>query len=227
MGSGQLRTTLHNLANSDLPAAPPSFAALAGRVEGVEGVRFRALFERLPRTAPDGDAAIAAVWELVTEEKKRRGAGAQRREEMRSAFASLLPPEVIVAMESGDAEQAQAALAQFLEQMTPEQRQAFEEQMTDLAQAAGVQVRQQTGPDTAQVPQHFEPLLQAIAAAAHDESHRAKIEPLLGDLEERGWMLGDPVRRMWAGERDAAALTEGLDEQDGALVRRVLELLEG
>jgi hypothetical protein len=40
-------------------------------------------------------------------------------------------------------------------------------------------------------------------------------------------MLREPARRIWAGERDAQALTEGLDVQDSALVRRVLALLEG
>jgi hypothetical protein len=72
MRSGLLSTTLSNLARSDLPPAPPTFAAVAEEVERVEGVRFRALFERLPRTAPDGDAAIAAVWRLVEEERARQ-----------------------------------------------------------------------------------------------------------------------------------------------------------
>jgi len=76
------------------------------------------------------------------------------------------------------------------------------------------------------VLREFEPLLQSIAAAASDKSLRGEIEPVLASLEEQGWMLTDAVRRVWAGERDAAALTEGLDEQDSALVRRVLQLLE-
>ena len=86
--------------------------------------------------------------------------------------------------------------------MTLEQKQALAEQMADLAQEAGIRVPEQAGPDMTQVLCRFEPLLQAIAAAASDAGQR------------------------WAGERDAAALTEGLDEQDSALVRRVLELLE-
>ena len=110
--------------------------------------------------------------------------------------------------------------------MTLEQKQALAEQMADLAQEAGIRVPEQAGPDMAQVLREFEPLLQAIAAAASDEGQRAEIEPLLARMEEKGWMLSDPVRRIWAGERDTAALTEGLDEQDSALVRRVLELLE-
>ena len=46
-------------------------------------------------------------------------------------------------------------------------------------------------------------------------------------LEENGWMLREPVQRIWAEERNAESLTEGLYEQDSALVRRILELLEG
>ena len=83
--SGGLATTLRNLANSDLPPAPPTFADVAQRVEAVEGVRFRALFERLPRTAPDGDAALAAVWQMVADEKRRRDERKQRRDAVLAA----------------------------------------------------------------------------------------------------------------------------------------------
>src|SRR6266508_4330875 len=38
-------------------------------------------------------------------------------------------------------------------------------------------------------------------------------------------MLGPPTRRIWQGERDASALTEGLDEQDSELIERVLEMI--
>jgi hypothetical protein len=145
---------------------------------------------------------------------------------MMSALASLLSPEVMAALESGDPEQAQAALAQSLDQMSPDQAQALAEQMADLAGEAGIQVPQQAGPDMAQVLQEFEPLLQAIAAAASEESLRAEIERLLAGLEEKGWMLSDPVQRIWAGERDAAKLTEGIDPNSAQLVHRVLELLE-
>jgi tetratricopeptide (TPR) repeat protein len=81
-GSGHLRTVVDNLVKTGLPAAPPTFAAVAGRVEAIEGVRFRPLFERLPCTAADGDAAIAAVWRLVGEQKKKRDNRAYREEAM-------------------------------------------------------------------------------------------------------------------------------------------------
>jgi len=145
--SGQLPTTLRNLANADLPPTPPTFADVVARVEAIAGVRFAALCERLPRRVPNGDAAIAAVWELANAEAQRR-------------------------------------------------REAFE------------------------------PLLKDIAAAVADASLRAQIEPVLARLEEKGWMLRDPARRLWAGERDAAVLTAGIDANSAQLIRRVLELVE-
>ena len=52
MQSGLLATSVRNLANSDLPPAPPAFVDVAKRVEAIEGVRFRALFERFPALPP-------------------------------------------------------------------------------------------------------------------------------------------------------------------------------
>ena len=153
--SGYLPMAVRALAGSALPPAPPSFAEVAEHVEAVEGVRFCALFERLPRTAPDGDAALAAVWQLVERERP----------------------------------QAEHKRQQVLEE--------------------------------------FAPLLEGIAAAATDAGLRTEIEALLPQLEEKGWRLSDATRRIWAGERDPAALTVGIDGNSAALVRRALELLEG
>lgn len=73
----------------------------------------------------------------------------------------------------------------------------------------------------------FEPLLQGIAEVARgNEQLRAAIEGHLQALEEKGWKIAGAARRIWEGERDASALTDGLDEQDSALVRRILEILE-
>lgn len=214
--SGHLRTVLGNLAKSDLPSAPPPFATVAERVEAVEGVRFGALFERLPTTVPDGDAALAAVWQLVEQEKRRRGVEAQRQE---TVLASL-PAAVRAAFEL-DGEEFSTALRAALAELPEEEAEATLRQLRDADLIGG-----STGPDMEQVLREFEPRLQSIAAAASDESLRGEIEPVLASLEEKGWMLSDAARRIWAGERDVAALTEGLDEQDSALVRRVLQLLE-
>ena len=71
-----------------------------------------------------------------------------------------------------------------------------------------------------------EVLLQAIAAAASDETCVPRSSRCWPNLQESGWMLTDAVHRIWAGERDAEALTAGLDEQDAALVARILEIIE-
>ena len=69
--SGKLPSTLQALARdlADFIASPPlpaDFAALCAIVEQVEGVRFRDLFERLPKDqAADGDAALQQVLALA------------------------------------------------------------------------------------------------------------------------------------------------------------------
>ncbi|HEX8454871.1 MAG TPA: NB-ARC domain-containing protein [Longimicrobium sp.] len=65
----------------------------------------------------------------------------------------------------------------------------------------------------------------SIAASVAEASLRAEMDQALATLEQKGWKLRNPVRRLWAGERDAARLTEGLDEQDGAIVRQILQLV--
>ncbi|NVM26698.1 MAG: CHAT domain-containing protein [Desulfobacterales bacterium] len=70
-GSGMLATTLRNLAIDfaefapDRPPRPESFEELCRMVEAVEGVRFRELFERLPRRAASGDEALQEVVRLA------------------------------------------------------------------------------------------------------------------------------------------------------------------
>jgi tetratricopeptide (TPR) repeat protein len=72
----------------------------------------------------------------------------------------------------------------------------------------------------------FEPLLRTIAAVARgDGAGRAEIEQRLADLQTKGWLLAEPTRRIWAGERDLATLAQGLDVQDTALVARILQFV--
>lgn len=74
IGSGGLSASVRNLARTELPEAPPTFAQVVMQVETVPGVRLAALFERLPRSFPDGDVAMAELWKLVGEERARRSA---------------------------------------------------------------------------------------------------------------------------------------------------------
>ncbi len=154
-GSGGLSTTLQIFLNAGLPGAPPAFVEVADAVEELAGVKFRQLFDRLPRRAADGDAALAEVWKLV----------------------------------------------------------------------AGVEPS--AGPDMSQVLRNFASVLQGIAAVARgDDSARAEIESTLPQLEEKGWKLTGAVHRIWDGERDAEALSTGIDANSARLVERVLELIE-
>ncbi len=72
IGSGGLKINVQNLINSNLPDAPPAFDQIAATVEQIDGVRFREMFALLPARFPDGDAAVAAVWQMVREERERK-----------------------------------------------------------------------------------------------------------------------------------------------------------
>ena len=99
------------------------------------------------------------------------------------------------------------------------------EQMQSAMQQAGIDEPEPSGPDMNQVLQNFAPLLEAIAAVAQgDDGPREQIEAMLPELEQKGWQLTDAVHRIWAGQRDADALTAGLDEQDAQLIRHILDL---
>lgn len=151
-GSGHLQTRIESLATLDLPATPPTFTEIVATVESLDGIRFADLYARLPARYPDGDAALAALWQAVAQER----AGRQGMEEGEKAFLVLLA---------------------------------------------------------------------AIAAVANgDDTARPEIEELLSKLEESGWKIAAAVHALWAGERDAEKLVEGLDESDTQLVKRILEL---
>ena len=72
MRSGLFPTTLAKLAEGDLPAHYPPFDEVAQRVESIEGVRFRELYNRLPPAAPSGDATLAAIWQIVADQKQKQ-----------------------------------------------------------------------------------------------------------------------------------------------------------
>jgi tetratricopeptide (TPR) repeat protein len=94
---------------------------------------------------------------------------------------------------------------------------------------AGAAAPEAAGDDqTTRILQQAEPLLQAVAAVAQgDTSQQQAVEEELARLEEKDFHLREAVQRIWAGERDAAALCEGIDPNSAMLVRRVLEVLEG
>jgi hypothetical protein len=130
---------------------------------------------------------------------------------------AALPPTLRQALEQRD----EAAFQQALEALPPAEQQAVLAALEQLMGGSG-------GGQTEQVVRQLEPLLRDIAAVAQgDDAPRARVEAALEQLAQQRVYLQDATRRIWAGERDAAALTAGLDEMDSALVRRVLEVLEG
>jgi tetratricopeptide (TPR) repeat protein len=215
--SGGLASTLSAMALSELPPSPPTFAEVAERVEAIEGVRFTELFERLPRTAPDGDAAIAEVWRLVGEAKSRMDEERRNRDEV---LASL-PPVVRAAFDLEGGEFS-AALEAALAELPPKEADATLQRLRDTGL-----LTEGSASDLEEVLREFGPLLELLVAAVKGESLRPGLEPLLANREEKGWMLREPIHRIWAGERDPETLTIGLDDQDTALIREVLRLLGG
>jgi hypothetical protein len=75
----------------------------------------------------------------------------------------------------------------------------------------------------------FDPVLRAVALVANGDSrtNRAALEGVrLPAMEKDGWRnLTSVVRRIWAGERDDAALTAHLDANTSFLVGRILEFI--
>lgn len=227
MRSGGLGTTLRALAAMDAPDAHPSFDAVADIVEQIEGVRFRELYARLCNGQPDGDAALDTVWRLVDEVRSGLDDVKNRAEALEAATYDRLPPELADALRAGDTSAAEAAYEELSdeERLTVDQvLQERREQWSELAREAGIRVPE--SPSLDDVLQQFEPLLQAAVQAVTDESAREAIVPVLEAAQERDWMLVEPVRRVWEGERDADRLIDGLDAQDTALVWRLLELVE-
>src|SRR5436190_20505512 len=77
-------------------------------------------------------------------------------------------------------------------------------------------------PEIADVVQQFEPLLQAIAIAVGDTTHRDEIletfSELQTNLEIENWEFSQVVQRLLAGESDVTTFTAELDEMDIAMV---------
>ena len=134
---------------------------------------------------------------------------------------ATLPASIRVAIEQGD----QVALQRAFAALTPAEQQAVAAALQALqAPSGGGQANDQA----AQLLQQLDPLLQAIAQVARgDTGQKLAIEEALAQMEQQGFLLRAPVQRIWAGDRDTATLTAGLDATDSALVGRVLALLEG
>jgi hypothetical protein len=74
--------------------------------------------------------------------------------------------------------------------------------------------------------QQFDSVITAVVAAARgNRAARAQVEALFDTFTRNGWRIVEPIQRIWAGERDEAALTAGLDDAETLIVRKILEQL--
>jgi len=83
----------------------------------------------------------------------------------------------------------------------------------------------QPAPQAAELVAKFEDLLQMIALGAIDPSEREAVERRLPELESHGWRVTSAVHRLWEGERNTEALSNGIDEYSKAFVTRMVELV--
>lgn len=128
-----------------------------------------------------------------------------------------LPPAVRGALERGDG----AALEYALNALPLAEQQLVFERLI----AAGI-ISDPAAADSSEVLSQFAPLIEVIVAVARgDSSERADVEAALHDLEQKGWFFSRVIPLIWAGQRDPAHLTRGLDEIDTTIVRHILELL--
>ena len=69
-------------------------------------------------------------------------------------------------------------------------------------------------------------VIDGVAAAANgNEAVKPEIEGLFERFEKGNWRIVDPIRRIWAGERDPQALTQGIDGNSAAIVLAILHRL--
>lgn len=206
------------------PVFPLSLAQ-EGDTEGESDAPFPAVIQSAI-IAGDSVLLYAALAMLPVEERARVEALLQQATEQaivrmqsntpEEIFAGL-PASVRVALVQQDEAAVQAALTGL-----PKDKQ--QHVLADL-QTLGLlaaQEAQQRSPH-----KHVAALLSDIArVAGGDDLLRIAVEQTLDRMEQGGWMLREPVARIWAGERDRAALIEGLNERDATQIGRILVLIK-
>lgn len=141
------------------------------------------------------------------------------KEEIERLMASL-PEKVQEAFKSGP-EKFPAQFAAALEELPQEQAvQVFNSLLN-----AGLIVEP---PDIEQELESFDPLLNDIAAVAKGGAAvevRESIENAIKAFPELDRYLGDPVRKIWDGERNVETLVSNIDPVGSLLVRRLLDII--
>ena len=156
----------------------------------------------------DATALTAGIDGNSAQMVKRILESIEQKENQAAVLASL--PESIRAAFDVEGDAFGAALAAALAELPEEEAEDILQRLHDADLIGGAE---DTGEEKAK--DKVEALLQAVAAAAPDETLRSEIEPVLAELQESGRMLQDAAHRIWAGKRDAAALTAGQDAGQG------------
>ncbi len=118
-------------------------------------------------------------------------------------------------------ELAAALIADYLKACEDAGVEADAALVTEIEAAVG-----EGGPRRQQILEHFDALIDAVVAAAHGIGEaRAAVEGDFPRLEESNWRIVEPIQRIWAGERDEATLTVGIDPNSALIVREILQQL--
>ncbi|MDX2005403.1 MAG: tetratricopeptide repeat protein, partial [Meiothermus sp.] len=197
----------------------PVFQAVPAAVSSKMALFAKEYIERCEAAGLEPDAGLLSrIVAKLQSFQPQESEQANRTAQMAELLANL-PDALMQALQSGDAEKFMAALAE----LPPEQQQAILAAIQ--AQSAGSE--QQPDRTLQELLERFDPLLQGIAAVALGNTGvKADIEELLPKFEEGGWLFPQAVRRIWAGERELQRLIDGMDDQDTALVRRLLEIIQ-
>jgi len=118
---------------------------------------------------------------------------------------------------------AQEAARAFAQIGHPEYTQKAQQLVAELQSGQPVS----SGPSPAQILEHFTDLIQVVIWAAQgDQQARESAESVFSQLEQQGWRISEPIRRIWAGERDADKLTAGIDPNSALIIHEILKQID-
>lgn len=163
---------------------------------------------------------IDSRYAAMAEQRIREFLEAKMTENPSGRWTAGLPADIPAAVKAAIEVQDAAAFQCAMDELLPEQA---EEVRRQLEEVGIIGTGPAGGSDFEALLQEFEVLIQAIAAATgEDESQRSQVLETLEKLDQAGYHLEQAVRRIWAGERRAAGLTEGLDPNSARLVVHIL-----
>lgn len=140
----------------------------------------------------------------------------------RAALIATFPSEFQAAFRSGDPESVEEAL----EKLPPEEQTRFKDAMDELLIEAGIHTPEELEEEEDEILETFYDLIEDIADIARGEgdgNFRRQVEREIEELEDNGWNLLTPVRRIWDGERNLATLTTELPNEECVIVQAILE----